>query len=67
MELLPEIKIYLDQQRPLGIDHYSVGVLGAGEYNVNYLIETPDKKLVMRVSISQLSGAKDQRKPSMSR
>lgn len=62
MELLPEINAYLDETKPLGLQDYHVSELGRGEYNINYLIEAPDKKLVLRVGISQLSGAKDQLK-----
>lgn len=62
MELLSEINLYLDKKAPLGIHDYKVSLIGAGEYNINYLVQTPDKKLVLRVSISQLSGAKDQLK-----
>ncbi len=62
MELLPEINPYLDETKPLGLHDYQVSELGAGEYNINYLVEAPDKKMVLRVSVSQLSGAKDQLK-----
>jgi len=60
MELLSEIKQYLNANKPLGIEDYTVSELGAGEYNVNYLVDSTDKKLVLRVSVSQLSGSKDQ-------
>lgn len=60
MDLLQQVRNYLDQKRPLDIQNFELEELASGEYNVNFLLTAHGHKYVVRVSISQLSGAGDQ-------
>lgn len=60
MNLIDELEQYIKQRRPLGISDFDISDLGAGEYNQNFIVKTNETKLVLRVSVSQLSGAVEQ-------
>lgn len=54
---MKDILTYIDKNKDiLGIDEYKIDFLQQGEYNINYLITTKDKKFVLRLnSKSQMS------------
>lgn len=60
MNLLSETEAYLRLKRPMGIGDFTLSVLAAGEYNQNYLLQAADHKYVVRISVSQLSGVRNQ-------
>jgi aminoglycoside phosphotransferase len=48
---LKDILTYIDKNKDiLGIDEYKIDFLQQGEYNINYLITTKDKKFVLRLN-----------------
>lgn len=56
MNLQTEIEEYIKKIKPFGINEFTIKLLGSGEYNNNYLLETNNQKYVARVSTSQLTG-----------
>ena len=48
---MKDILTYIDKNKDiLGIDKYKIDFLQQGEYNINYLITTKDKKFVLRLN-----------------
>ena len=48
---MKDILTYIDKNKDvLGIDEYKIDFLQQGEYNINYLITTKDKKFVLRLN-----------------
>lgn len=60
MNLLQPVYEYIEQTQPFDMRDFELKELASGEYNVNFLLTAKEQKYVVRVSVSQLSGAKDQ-------